>query len=562
MIEQFDDFLDIVEPLIDTGLKQRNIFMQLFQSRTEIHNIHQAIEMLHQHNHSQILTDIEQAVKQYESIRPSNKELRKDFIENNAQYYVDLEMIGEIRVPLQDGDLPSEIVNAVNNFELHTEGLNLTLRHYQAFGAKYALIMKRTLLGDEMGLGKTIQALAVYHHLTNLDKRYCLVVCPLSVTANWKREIEKFSNHPAYIFHGNNREETFNTWQKTGGVIITTYEHTAHMNFENAIAPDFLVVDEAHFVKNKNAKRSKNVYALSELSEYVLFMSGTPLENRLDEMKQLISVLQPEIARSITQELHVLRPKDFKAHIAPVYLRRNREDVLGELPDLEVIEFWSHLSDVEERNYYQALSEGHLMNMRRAAFSGGSREASAKLDHLLDICEEAHENGHKVLVFSFFRDVIDIVQSHLKEPRFEPITGDVPNERRQEIIDEFSKSDTGSVLCLQIIAGGVGLNIQAASTIILCEPQWKPSTEVQAIGRAYRMGQTRKVIVYRLLSENTIDSTMLELLGDKAQLFDMYAKDSAVADKALPTLDVSPSEETSLQKEVMKKEQERLKVMQ
>ncbi|WP_212967528.1 C-terminal helicase domain-containing protein [Lederbergia ruris] len=125
------------------------------------------------------------------------------------------------------------------------------------------------------------------------------------------------------------------------------------------------------------------------------------------------------------------------------------------------------------------------------------------------------------------------IQQHLYGKTFEAIIGDVPNARRQEIIDEFTRAQPGSALISQITAGGVGLNIQAANIVILCEPQWKLSIEEQAISRAYRMGQSRNVIVYRLLTEESIDVTMLEVLGEKSNLFDLYARESNVASLAL-----------------------------
>src|SRR5699024_2259345 len=129
----------------------------------------------------------------------------------------------------------------------------------------------------------------------------------------------------------------------------------------------------------------------------------------------------------------------------------------------------------------------------------------------------------------FFRDVIEQVQRHVAESKFPAITGDIPNEDRQEMIDTFTSAPSESVVTAQIMAGAVGLNIQVANSIVLCDAQWKPSTEEQAIGRAYRMGQTRNVVVYRLLTEDSIDVSMLELLGENSKLFDMYARDSEVA---------------------------------
>src|SRR5699024_7490335 len=163
------------------------------------------------------------------------------------------------------------------------------------------------------------------------------------------------------------------------------------------------------------------------------------------EMKQLIAILQPDIANEISTELHLLQPSTFKQVVASVYLRRNRKDVLGELPDLEIIPQWMDFGDTEKAYYHDAVRAGKLMSMRRAAWQGGTPEKSPKLEKLLDIREEAEENGHKVLVFSFFRDVIDVIHKHVHEKTFEAITGDVPNARRQEIIDDFTKASPGSV---------------------------------------------------------------------------------------------------------------------
>lgn len=287
-------------------------------------------------------------------------------------------------------------------------------------------------------------------------------------------------------------------------------------------------------------------------------MSGTPLENRLEEMKQLINILQPNIANKLSEKLYLLEPKNFKKIIARVYLQRSRDDVLEELPELEIIPQWTNFGSDEKEVYEQAVRARHIMLMRRAAWFGKTPEKSPKLENLLNICEEANDNGHKVLIFSFFREVISTVYNHLIDRAFEPITGDVRNDRRQEIIDEFTDAKPGSVLISQITAGGVGLNIQAANIIILCEPQWKPSTEEQAISRSYRMGQSRNVVVYRLLTEDSIDASMLKLLGQKANLFDLYARDSEIA-QLVEDAQVEVDEDSIIQ-EILKLEQERLKV--
>lgn len=539
----------------DSVKEQGNFIVSLFQSKEKKDKIQQSIQSLNDRNVTGRFKDIDDAYLKVINFKVDEQTLKADFIANNIKYYSEIESLTGQTNKKDAEDIPSELVEAVNAVELNTEGLDLTLRHYQAFGAKYMLYSKRVLLGDEMGLGKTVQALAVLNHLNHDGKQAFIVVCPLSVVANWKRETEKFTKLNALIYHGKDRDQVFKQWQEEKGILITTFSHTRNIDKDAVDHLDALIVDEAHYIKNPEAKRSISVYELAEKAEYVSFMSGTPMENRLEEMKQLISVLQENIADKISNELHLLEPKKFKREVAAVYLRRNRADVLGELPELEIIEQWSDFGQEEQVLYDQAVENGKVMTMRRAAWQGGSPDKSPKLDALREICEAARENGHKVLVFSFFRDVIETIQQHLTGQTFPAITGDIPNSDRQKIVDDFTSAEPGAVMVSQITAGGVGLNIQAANIVVLCEPQWKPSTEEQAISRAYRMGQSRNVMVYRLLTEDSIDGSMLEVLAEKSQLFNDYARESEVANIAQETEEIS---EASLTQKVLEMEKERL----
>ena len=161
---------------------------------------------------------------------------------------------------------------------------------------------------------------------------------------------------------------------------------------------------------------------------------------------------------------------------------------------------------------------------------------SSKAQRLLELVEEAESEGRKVIVFSFFLDTVRKVTGLLGERCMSPITGSVSPPRRQEIVDEFESAPAGAVLPAQIQSGGTGLNIQSASVVVICEPQFKPSIENQAISRAYRMGQTRNVLVYRLLCEGTVDERITALLEDKQAVFDAFA-DKSVAAGAEPEID-------------------------
>jgi SNF2 family DNA or RNA helicase len=315
-----------------------------------------------------------------------------------------------------------------------------------------------------------------------------------------------------------------------------------------------LVVDEAHYVKNPTAQRSTRVRELQQRAERVLFMTGTPMENRVEEFRNLVGYLQPHLLSSIDRAEAVVGARKFREAIAPVYLRRNAEDVLTELPDLLQIDEWEEFSATELEAYRAAVSDRDFMAMRRVAFLACPRE-SAKLRRLVDIAEEAALNGHKVIVFSYFRDVLTVVAEALGDRAIGPLTGSLPSARRQQLVDAFTEADSKAVLVSQIQAGGVGLNMQAGSVVILCEPQVKPTMESQAIARAHRMGQVRSVQVHRLLTPDSVDQRMLEILALKQRLFDEYARRSDVAAASPEAVDVS---EAALAKQVVEQEQERL----
>ena len=213
--------------------------------------------------------------------------------------------------------------------------------------------------------------------------------------------------------------------------------------------------------------------------------------------------------------------------------------MLAELPPRLDAEEWVELQGRDLEAYRDAVAAGNFMAMRRAAYAPGNPADSAKLGRLVEITEEAAANGRKVVVFSYFRDVLGIIASVLGDTAFGPLTGSTPPTHRQNIVDEFTARRGPAVLVSQIQAGGVGLNIQAASVVILTEPQWKPTIEDQAIARCHRMGQVRPVDVHRLLAEDTVDQRMLEILSAKAVLFDEYVRPSELKDRSPDAVDVS-----------------------
>ena len=433
--------------------------------------------------------------------------------------------------------LPDQIVQRVEALELRAEELNVVLRRYQSFGARFLVVQERTILGDDMGLGKTMQSLAAMVHLraTGQGDRF-LVVSPATVVPNWLDEIRRHTPLPCHELRGPKREEALDDWLEQGGVGVTSYSTLRLMEMDEVLPShlDLLVADEAHFLKNPEAARTRAVAELLPMTRRVCFMTGTPIENRLTEFCMLVEMLRPGLidAEHWDADEVSIAPAAFQNKVAGVYLRRNQADVLHELPDRLEKREWVDLDDDEARAYREAVASGNIMAMRRCSSLGGwtperrGPPRSAKLDRLADLVEEHATTGRKVLVFSFFRDVLAALEHRLDVVG--SLHGDVDTDTREEIMQRFRDHDGHAVLLGQITAAGVGLNLQAASVVVLMEPQWKPSTEEQAIARAHRMGQTERVVVHRLLARDSVDERVVELLEGKQELFKQYARHSVL----------------------------------
>jgi superfamily II DNA or RNA helicase len=531
----------------------------LFVPRRERAKANEAAERIRQRLRDANSSGLLRAAQDIRNITvPSPEQVWRDFERRSVEYYG---LLGQaVRLggdAAAEGFLPADIVERVNAQPLDTSRLSedLRLRGYQSFGARFILAQRRVILGDEMGLGKTVQAIAVMGHLAAEGAGQFLVVCPASVLINWTREIARHSNLPVVALHGGRRRSAEAGWRRDGGVAVTTFGSLRAL-LHTPTSPTLLVVDEAHYVKNPKANRSQAVSRIAADSERVLFLTGTPIENRVDEFRALVAYLRPEIAGSMGTEHGVLGAKAFRGAAAPVYLRRNQEDVLTELPDLVQVDEWEEFGTEDGAAYRAAVEAGNFMAMRRAAFAVSHPRGSAKLTRLLQIAKEAMANRRKVVVFSYFREVLRAVAEALGPLARGPITGSTSTVERQQLVDNFTNADKPSVLLCQIEAGGVGLNIQAASVVILCEPQVKPSTEAQAVARAHRMGQVRSVQLHRLLIADSVDQRMLELLGAKTALFNAYARQSVIAEASPGAVDIS---EVELARTVVAQEQQRLR---
>ncbi|MFI7235374.1 DEAD/DEAH box helicase [Streptomyces cyaneofuscatus] len=478
-----------------------------------------------------------------------------DFELRSAEYYsllAELSGSGPDR-DAAEGFLPAGIADRVRALRLDDSRLRVSLRGYQSFGARFALAQKRVVIGDEMGLGKTVQAIAALAHLAARGESHFLVVCPASVLINWSREIRARSTLRALPVHGAERLAAYAEWVAGGGVALTTFDALRTLPEEATVAPAMLVVDEAHFVKNPATRRAQAVAGWAERADHVLFLTGTPMENRVEEFRSLVRQLRPDLADAVRTTHGAAGSQAFRRAVAPAYLRRNQVDVLAELPALVHVDEWEEFSTGDLEAYREAVASGQFMRMRRAAYA--TPATSAKLERLRELVDEARDNGLKVVVFSYFREVLATVGEALGPNVSGPVSGSVPAARRQELVDAFSAGDGHAVLLSQIQAGGTGLNMQAASVVILCEPQIKPTLEHQAVARAHRMGQVRTVQVHRLLAADSVDQRMVELLARKDRLFDAYARRSDLAEAAPDAVDVSDGE---LARRIVEEEQQRL----
>ncbi|MGP4112174.1 DEAD/DEAH box helicase [Streptomyces sp. 4N509B] len=576
----------VLGTLLAASAPARGRVRRLFLGRRRREQVREAVEGVHE-----LLADAERREARLRLAQLSTDLLRPDadavaawvdFESRSPEYHTlltDVAEVGALDRSAAEGFLPETLTGQVRAQPLDDSRLRVSLRGYQAFGARFVLTRRRVILGDEMGLGKTVQAIAVLAHLAAGGATHFLVVCPASVLINWLRETETRSALAAHRLHGPEREAAVTEWREHGGVAVTTFDGLQSLDVARLPELGALVVDEAHYVKNPAARRSRAVAALTERVERVLFVTGTPMENHVDEFRSLVRYLRPELAPRVQGSDAVAGARAFRRAVAPVYLRRNQEDVLTELPGVVHVDEWEEFSEADLAAYRAAVAEGNFMAMRRAAYA--SPAGSAKLHRLRELVAEAAENGRKVVVFSYFRQVLATVGEALRgdalarrtpegralEGRalegevpggdgvFGPIAGDLTATRRQQVVDEFAAASGHAVLLSQIQAGGVGLNIQAASVVVLCEPQVKPTMESQAVGRVHRMGQVRRVQVHRLLATDSVDERMLRLLGRKERLFDAFARRSDVAESTPEAVDVS---EQSLARLIVAEERERL----
>ena len=471
-----------------------------------------------------------------------------------------------------------EIVNNLDKEHLEDEivipeKFDKILRYYQKTGFKWLKILDAYgfggILADDMGLGKTIQILAVIvDYVENAkkngeEKRASIVVSPSSLTLNWLNEANKFaSDLKILVIRGtlSERKRQIKEIDKYD-LVITSYDllkRDIELYKDKNYQFRYIIADEAQYLKNSNTQNAKSIKKINADTRYAL--TGTPIENSLAELWSIFDFIMPGYLFTYKKfktlyETPIVKENSEKAMaklrmlIEPFVLRRNKKEVLTELPDKTITVLNNEMGE-EQRNIYltylaqakddllqeiqlNGYEKSHmqilaaLTRLRQicchpSLFIKDYNEGSSKLDQCMEIVQDAIEGGHKILLFSGYTSMFPIIEEQLQKNKisYYKLTGSTKVEERIRMVDEFNSNPDIKIFLISLKAGGTGLNLTGADMVIHYDPWWNISTENQATDRAYRIGQKNNVQVYKLITKNSIEEKIYELQQKKSQLVD------------------------------------------
>ena len=466
-------------------------------------------------------------------------------------------------------DLINDIQNVNDEYIKIPKGLNATLRRYQEIGYKWLKTLDMYGLGgilaDDMGLGKTLQVISLLldYNENSDEKRTSMVVCPSSLALNWFNEINKFAPTLKTTVIAGNAEERKRLIQKLQDydIIITSYDLLkrdvdtyTEINYEYK----FIIADEAQYIKNNNTQNFKAIKKIKAQTKFAL--TGTPIENSLAELWSIFDFSMPGYLYSYRKfkesfETPIIKEEDtykmskLKMLIEPFILRRIKEEVLTELPEKTVTVLNSEMEEEQQKLYMSYMSKAReeveneliasgfeknqmkilalLMRLRQICchpklFIDNYDGGSGKLNQCMEIIKDAVQGNHKILLFSGYTSMFDIIEKELEKEdiKYFKLTGQTKVSERIELVDEFNENNDIKVFLISLKAGGTGLNLIGADMVIHYDPWWNISAENQATDRTYRIGQKRNVQVYKLITKNSIEEKIYELQQKKAKLVD------------------------------------------
>ena len=473
--------------------------------------------------------------------------------------------LGEEKLPNVISKLKeaNEMINSKDyNYKI-SKKIKAELRDYQKFGLKWLDILKKQdfngILADDMGLGKTLQSLSFIQGLKDRKElnKPCLVIAPTSLVFNWENEIKKFTPKlKSLVLHGKERSENFDKIEKVD-IVITSYALIIR-DKDTLLEKDFsyLILDEAQKIKNSNSKMYNIIMQLK--ADHRVSLTGTPLENNLNELWAQFNFLMPGLLGSKEQfRVKFKKPiekeenknvlKMLSHRISPFILRRDKSEVAKELPPKTEIVNHCEFS-AEQRKFYNVIkAQMHhklnqeieakgfersqimildaLLKLRQACChpqiikheDAKKLKDSAKMEMLQDMLGELISENRKILLFSQFKSVFPTIEKFLNKEKiaYSKLTGDTI--KRQEEIDNFQNGEN-KVFLISLKAGGTGLNLTAADTVIHYDPWWNPAVEDQASDRAYRIGQDKAVFVHKLIVKDSIEEKIIQLQEKKKAL--------------------------------------------
>jgi superfamily II DNA or RNA helicase len=489
--------------------------------------------------------------------------------------------LGDLLEEVAPGFQPPETWRARSEALRHAErlppapvlpSLDALLRPYQRLGVAWLWHLHGNELGgvlaDEMGLGKTLQALALLSAVraSSPDAPVSIVVCPASLVENWRREAARFAPDLRVFVHHGDRRAASSADLSRHDLVITSYGTLARDRdlFESCTFA-CVVGDEAQHIKNRRSQNAQALRALHARGRFLL--TGTPLENSLDDLRSLFEFLMPGLVNrppaGLRADERAWYDERLRAQTAPYLLRRTKLSVAPELPPKQEQIIYCEPTPAQAALYRakQEESERSLLDLAAGGASENSLRlatltqllrlrqiccdprlvapatpagASAKLEAFRELLEEALDEGHRLLVFSQFTSLLALVRAELDADGIEycSLDGSMSPKARQIEVDRFQSDDGPPLFLLSLKAGGTGLNLTAADVVVHLDPWWNPAVEAQATDRAHRIGQTRMVTSYKLICSGTVEEKVLALQEEKrALLADVFEASDAVSAK-------------------------------
>ena len=415
------------------------------------------------------------------------------------------------------------------------------LRDYQKKGVDFFVNNDSCLLADEMGLGKTVQtsvALDVLFHDKKINK--VLIICPAALVFNWYKELSKWCPSVSRVIISGTQEKRESLYLLPYNIWISSFEQVRidmEMFISEDIGFDIVILDEAQRIKNKNSKTSLACKLIQRKKSWAL--TGTPIENNIADIISIYSFVKEGTINDFDTN------DDVKYLIEDSFLRRTKSEVLKDLPPILYNDIYLKMNRIQLDYYEDALNEYVSSDEKMASiFARISKlkticnfipnsDESIKYDALLNILENAKYENQKVLIFSQYVETLNRIKRLLKidlNNQFNIFHGGLNKEDRDVMINNFEKNKKFDILLISLKAGGVGLNLNSATNVVLFDRWWNPALENQAIHRAHRFGKKFPLNVYRFIISDTIEEKIENILKKKELLFDEMMNDSSITE--------------------------------